>query len=536
MRNGLVYFLTLCCLMLNCSMPSGPNGGGTRTGNPVTISGKLIDEQNQPVAGAKVTLRPADYLCPSPEEPVSQPQKYTVISDKAGFFRIDSVEPGRYVVEFNDQAGYASLKNRTVFENDHIINLGEEILLPYATVKIKINDLPPNTQLYARIMGTEHIAPVTADSCFIFDNLPSGTLVFHISGSNSTDTVEYRSSASVNAGATQEMVISGWSYAASIYLNTSSSGATVLHDVLRFPLLLRLDQSKIDFSSAQETDLWVSKSDGIPLACQIEKWDSAAQSVDVWVLMDTVYGNSTDQSIVLHWGNPNAVPDMASIVFDTADGFLGVWHLASNTLDASVSNADGGGTGISDTTGIIGEAYYFNGNSQIEVPGLMGKPSVLTLSAWVNLDSADGNGSEVISLGDAVVLRMDDTLVDFGTQGSYCFDSVLFASTRHDEVFSGRFLEKTGWHYVVYVVDPANSEQLLYIDGELAASKHNYTPLTYSHLGVNTFIGRHGNGYSGYSFTGIIDEVRISGVNRSADWVKLCFMNQKRNDQLVVFK
>jgi len=37
-----------------------------------------------------------------------------------------------------------------------------------------------------------------------------------------------------------------------------------------------------------------------------------------------------------------------------------------------------------------------------------------------------------------------------------------------------------------------------------------------------------------YFFAGIIDEVRVSSRALSADWIRLCYMNQRMDDQLVV--
>ena len=37
-------------------------------------------------------------------------------------------------------------------------------------------------------------------------------------------------------------------------------------------------------------------------------------------------------------------------------------------------------------------------------------------------------------------------------------------------------------------------------------------------------------------FNGLIDEVRVSSIAHSEDWVKLCFMNQKADDALVEFR
>lgn len=41
---------------------------------------------------------------------------------------------------------------------------------------------------------------------------------------------------------------------------------------------------------------------------------------------------------------------------------------------------------------------------------------------------------------------------------------------------------------------------------------------------------------NGYPWKGGIDEMVVAYSARSADWVKLCYMNQKTSDALVVFK
>jgi hypothetical protein len=43
------------------------------------------------------------------------------------------------------------------------------------------------------------------------------------------------------------------------------------------------------------------------------------------------------------------------------------------------------------------------------------------------------------------------------------------------------------------------------------------------------------NGNNYLPFKGSIDEVRISGVARSADWIKLCYMNQMAHDKLLKY-
>jgi hypothetical protein len=39
-----------------------------------------------------------------------------------------------------------------------------------------------------------------------------------------------------------------------------------------------------------------------------------------------------------------------------------------------------------------------------------------------------------------------------------------------------------------------------------------------------------------YPYSGLIDEMVVSFTDRSADWVRLCYMNQKPQDALVQFR
>ena len=60
--------------------------------------------------------------------------------------------------------------------------------------------------------------------------------------------------------------------------------------------------------------------------------------------------------------------------------------------------------------------------------------------------------------------------------------------------------------------------------------------------GDDFFIGRYAESvaipyYQGWSyFKGKIDEVRLSRGEPTEDWIRLCFMNQKADDGLVVMK
>jgi len=49
-------------------------------------------------------------------------------------------------------------------------------------------------------------------------------------------------------------------------------------------------------------------------------------------------------------------------------------------------------------------------------------------------------------------------------------------------------------------------------------------------------IGKHGNGKNNFNFIGKVDEARVSKNILSADWILLCYMNQKEKDAVVSFQ
>src|SRR5688572_10259815 len=122
-----------------------------------------------------------------------------------------------------------------------------------------------------------------------------------------------------------------WRHAKPLTLNTSASGADVKGDVRNFPLAVALDASNFDFTQAKPNGADVrlsANADGETLPHAIEHWDAEANTALIWVKVPLVRGDDAKQSIHMHWGNPDAPAASDSpAVFDTRDGFVGVWHL-----------------------------------------------------------------------------------------------------------------------------------------------------------------------------------------------------------------
>ena len=95
---------------------------------------------------------------------------------------------------------------------------------------------------------------------------------------------------------------------------------------------------------------------GSVLAYQIDHWDSAGQSAEIWVSVDSVKGNNSTQTIGMYWGKANAAAaSNGSAVFDTAKGFLGVWHMGGAAGDRP--NATPGGAVASPKSATTGSTY-----------------------------------------------------------------------------------------------------------------------------------------------------------------------------------
>ena len=146
-----------------------------------------------------------------------------------------------------------------------------------------------------------------------------------------------------------------------IAFNTTALGAPIQNNVTRFPVLVRITGTTVPgFGQYGGNDLRHSKTSDFTKAFpyQIDYLSATNDTAAIWVLVDTVYANSASQTITMFYGNAIApAKSNGAAVFDTANGFAGVWHLNSGYADATVNARNGTAVGtITDTMGIIGHA------------------------------------------------------------------------------------------------------------------------------------------------------------------------------------
>jgi hypothetical protein len=346
-------------------------------------------------------------------------------------------------------------------------------------------------------------------------------------------------------GAIPFPIFGQWQYTKRLYLNTTDTGAAVAGTIIDFPVLVRLNVTNFDFSQAQSTgaDVRFTQMNSAPLHYEIERWDAAAQQAAIWVLVDTVYGNNSSQYISMYWGNHSVESASSSeAVFDTANSFEAVWHMRSpsavQTPDATVNGFHGtlyNMTPASTVDGMIGKALSFDGvSSYIDVPGSatgrldFPEDGTYSLSAWVYLDTL------VLTSGYVFISKSDYQYnLEVDREHNY-----WHMSEYHD----GSGLQRIGtpatareWTQVTGVRN--GTDMSLYINGEQVnvTSWTDINPFIQD-TSFNVTIGKIGRSLMERFMEGILDEIRISSVSYTPEWIKLCYMNQQSVDKLVVFK
>ncbi len=315
-----------------------------------------------------------------------------------------------------------------------------------------------------------------------------------------------------------------------------------------FPVLVRLDASRIDYAQVQDAgqDLRFVDPDGTPLAHEIERWDESGTSF-VWVRVPRIDALSSDDFVWMYYGNASA-PDAQDPAAVWSNGFEAVYHLdedpgagAGGVVD-STGRLDATNRGSSDATGWIGGAQEFDPLASAHLHlgnelDLVRDAATATLSAWVNADSTLGSHEVVaISRGSGATVQSRAGFF-VGNNGSIG----VFARTLDDDTdWNWRATTTTpittgSWHWVTSVIDYANDSIQVFVDGvaqPMGAPASFIGTATQDSDATTAAIGAQDDGGSTF-WDGRLDEVRVAEAARSADWVSA--QHAAMTDALVSF-
>lgn len=319
-----------------------------------------------------------------------------------------------------------------------------------------------------------------------------------------------------------------WAHHGTLPLLTNSDGADLPASAREegFPVLVRLNAETFDFeqANANGSDIRFS-AQGHPLAYQIETWDPSLREACIWVRIPVLLGNAR-QELTLHWGKADARTESnGKAVFNQSNGYAVAMHLgdsANPVLDevGTVSPID---KGTEQCQGRIGLGRRFVAGKGIacgvEITSLPTGLGPFSTSVWCKAEKVNGRvvgwgneqaqGKAVMSINSPPHVRLD------------CYFS-------NGNVKSESRLPMSQWVHVVHTFHDGDSR--IYVDGSLDGSSDGKATALNIRRPARMWLG---GWYNRYDYVGDLDEVRISNVDRSANWVKLAYENQKANQTLV---
>jgi hypothetical protein len=554
MNKFMHYYLATAVLACGCAS-RGPDIAGTSEQGNAKFTASLYTQTGLPAAGCKAVLLRCDYVA----DPGAALEKVKIESartttDGNGFLSIDSLDTGSYSIEVTDEKANAALLNFTIDTARKPLNWGTDTIRQFAIVQGRIDSVSSQAaSRFAQVYGLERLVPVASTGTFVLSDLPQGIYTIRIISADSAAGLTIFDSVAAKAGAvTTISLYRAWKNRASIFFNTTAAGAGIQENVLGFPMLIRLLSDNFSFAEAMPhgEDLRFAKPDGTPLNFEIERWDPDIERAEVWVKIDTIFGNDSNQSIIMFWGNSTEPSRSESErVFDTASGFQGVWHLGdlSDTIhDATGNRCHGIRHGdLARSSGMVGCGQTFGSAAAYCDMGNVLNPGTGSFfaSAWVKRDTIglqtifakSTGGSPRIDYGWSLSFGLADQVHCFiasggsnwGAAGAFDFWS------RTDAVV----IDTTTWHYIVAVVDRSDGGNCrTYIDGIDVTDTGNGNMAAVGSL-VNSLQLRIGAEADGdYQWTGSMDECVISRTVHSEAWIRLCYINQGQNDRMVKFK
>lgn len=254
---------------------------------------------------------------------------------------------------------------------------------------------------------------------------------------------------------------------------------------------------------------------------EIDSYDPTTGTVAFWVRIPTL-SHTADTSIYIWYGNSSISTSQENKSGVWSNHYVGVYHFGNgsslslsdssaqgNTLSNSTATAGAGKIGGSVTTG--GTKYLYNSAPS----GMPTGTAARTLQVWFKQSSANsaewiaGWGSTPYFLLGATTLSTYG-LYSGGWQG---INSTGTSDTSNWHYFASTLSSPGAWANIAQYVDGTAQITSTSLSGSLTTS------------GDALYVGRQ-NTYNGNYFSGQIDELRISSVARSSDWIATEYKNQ----------
>jgi biopolymer transport protein ExbB len=300
-----------------------------------------------------------------------------------------------------------------------------------------------------------------------------------------------------------------------VTLNTSGTGVAIQGTLNSVAIPIRLHSGNFDFVNARPdgSDLRVlAGDDKTPLKFWIERFDSVNELAVVWVQEPSVLPGTDKNTVYVYAGNDKAAADAGSagapsVIGDAAT--IAAFHFSEK--DGIAADQSGvikaAGPTAGELNGLIGQSarlaaapLIFPANDKLKFAA----DSPLSILMWVRPDTSAG------------------TLYAQGPLQLSLTAGKLTAKLGAVSVNGGDVAPAT-WSQVMLIIDPGKLS--VYVNGvETSQALPRPAPAIDGEIRV-------GEGYQG-----LLDELEIANVARSADWIKFNYAAQGADAKLIASK
>lgn len=321
-----------------------------------------------------------------------------------------------------------------------------------------------------------------------------------------------------------------WSFRKEISFDLTPAGADIAGAATDVPILIRLSLGNFQYFADAKPDgsdfVFIAADDKTPLKFHIDRFDAKAQIAFVWVRLPRLTGGANTDKIFLYYGNKKATSGAdAPGTYDTGQAL--VYHFGApagspqdvtgyksepSKFEAEVNPAS-----------LIGSGAKFSGHQLISVPATgavhVAAGKGFTLSTWVRFDTAQSDAyvAQLADQGRELVLGLS------GAQAyaRYSGGSAPVTVQQTNALTTGE------WHHLALRL--SDGQLTLLVDGVDAG----HSSAVAQEMGGTLTIG--GAAAGSHYYSGEMDELEVSNVGRSADWLKAAARSQGVVAPLVVY-
>lgn len=284
--------------------------------------------------------------------------------------------------------------------------------------------------------------------------------------------------------------------------------------------LVKAGADIFDLCRTDGGDLRATKTDGsTELAIEIVAIDTTAKTGEVHIKFTGTLSSSTDTVIRLWYNGTDTLPAASSTYGSdnvwTSNGYVGVWHMQTTSVDSTSLNNDGTDTSMTYGAKKIGGGADFNGTSSRIVTAnnitLTGTSS-FEVAVWVYIDTLNSTYRRAAGFhsSNAFVLGL--------TNGNKFRMFTLTGGAK--DLASTTTPSTSTWYYLVGNYDGSNNR--IYLNGVADGTLAQTGNFTTSNIPI-----RFGSDSTPIEFwPGDLDEMRAGTTVHSANWHLTTYNNQ----------